>query len=504
MCKRLAVFVTVVLVSALAAALPVADAAAPAPGTVQSLTYGSGSSAHPYLVYTPRGFRPGKRLPLLVMLHGCQTTADQQMRANLYNPLADRVGFVVVYPDTDAVENAQPGPLARCWQFYRPQDAQRGRDDGAAVAAITHAVMAGWAIDSQRVYVMGMSAGSFLSADLAAEYPDLYAASGENAGGAYADGTCLFTDNTSLPVGTSARLAWQQMGPRARVVPRIVIGGDADQGVPPACADKALLQGLRTDNLVIDGNQTSPIALDPASVTPGQVPGGDSYTVADYRDQHGCLLGQRVLVHGMNHFWSGGSADPTLKDFTDPRGPSAALLSWAFFSRFTLAGTARPCATVPGLAPGQPLPRPGCPAQRERLAETALGPARLGMSQARVRRALAGSTRRLRHGMDFFCLRPAGIRVGYARETAVLLLTADRSSRLRGIQPGEALATAARRVALTGPFRVGLNAWYLLSNGRSRGVLKVRHGRVEEVGIANRSLTSDRQRDRRFLRSFNG
>ena len=141
--------------------------------------------------------------------------------------------------------------------------------------------MRGWDIDRQRVYLMGMSAGAFLSSDMAAEYPDLYAASGENAGGAYADGTCLFTSTGSLPVATSAQLAYAQMGPRARVVPRIVIGGDADQGVPPACADKALLQGLRTDNLVIAGSQTTPIALAPASVRPGQVPNGYAYTTSD-------------------------------------------------------------------------------------------------------------------------------------------------------------------------------------------------------------------------------
>ena len=49
-------------------------------------------------------------MPLVVVLHGCQTTAYQQMEASLYNPLADKMGFVVVYPDTDAAENAQPGP----------------------------------------------------------------------------------------------------------------------------------------------------------------------------------------------------------------------------------------------------------------------------------------------------------------------------------------------------------------------------------------------------------
>ncbi len=55
---------------------------------------------------------------------------------------------------------------------------------------------------------------------------------------------------------------------------------------------------------------------------------------------------------------------------------------------------------------------------------------------------------------------------------------------------------------LTGPFTIGANTWYLLAVGRGRGVLKVRHGGVQEIGIANAGLTPTRKRDRVFLRSF--
>jgi len=511
-----------VLLVMVSLALPSIALASPAPGTVQTFTYGSGDTAHQYLVYTPTSYKPGRRLPLLVMLHGCETTAYEQMEANLYNPLADQKGFVVVYPDTDAIENdVQQGPTQRCWQFPDPQDWERGQGDGAVVAAITQSVMAGWNIDPQRVYVMGMSAGSFLSADLAAEYPDLYAASGENAGGAYADGTCLFTSTASMPVQTSAQLAFAQMGPRARVVPRIVIGGDADQGVPPACADKALLQGLRTDNLVIDGTQTAPISLTPATVTHGQVTGGYSYTVSDYFDGHGCVVGQRILVHGMNHFWSGGSSDPKWHYFTDPKGPSAAIASWNFFSGFTLANTAHPCSPMrtPGRSPADNLPGGrGCPAAHGHLDGMTLGPVSLGMTRARARRAFVRSTTRGRRYMDFFCLTPTGIRAGYPspkllntlpdarattlRDRVVLLLTANRFYALRGIRPATPLKVAARRIRLTGPFRIGLNDWYLLPNGPSRGVLKVRHGTIEEIGIATRRLTANRHLTSDFFRSF--
>jgi hypothetical protein len=178
---------------------------------------------------------------------------------------------------------------------------------------------------------------------MAAAYPDLFAAVAIMAGGAYADPTCLFT-GPGIPVSESAQLAYDEMGPHARVVPRIVMGGDADQGVPPACADKALEQGLRTNNLVLGDSQEAPIVLTPASVREVPKAGGYSSTVSTYLDPDGCEIGERWLIHGMNHFWSGGSADPSLANFTDPKGPSGAEVTWAFLSQYTKGSTAMPCA----------------------------------------------------------------------------------------------------------------------------------------------------------------
>jgi hypothetical protein len=120
--------------------------------------------------------------------------------------------------------------------------------------------------------------------------------------------------------------------------------------------------------------------------------------------------------------------------------------------------------------------------------------------------------------MDFFCLSPGGIRAGYpsrrlllplrARQRrrlqnrVVLLLTATPYYALRGVRPGATL-TAARRVLRIGrPFHIGLNYWYLAPNGPDRAALKVRHGIVQEIGIANAKLTAHRRSAFRFFTSF--
>jgi poly(hydroxyalkanoate) depolymerase family esterase len=507
----MAIAVTAVLMLA----LPAASQASPAPGTVSSLSYTSGGNVFPYLVYTPKGYQPGQRLPLLVMAHGCETTAYQQMEANLYNPLADRKHFVVAYPDVDKVETEQQGPTRNCWQYPSPLDWQRGEGDDAAVAGITHSIMKAWNIEPQRVYLMGMSAGAFLTADMAATYSDLYAAVGENAGADYEDWECTLQSSAALPVTKTAQDAYTEMGPRARVVPKIVIGGDADQGIPPACADQALQQSLRTNNLVIDHQQTKPISLTPELVQHRQKPGGYSYTISTYLDQHGCVVGQRYLVHGMNHFWSGGSSNPEWKSWTDPKGPSAAVASWDFFSRYTLANTSRPCS--PGT---ERRPSSRCPSATGRLHGRSLGPLRLGMRRAAARRAFGRRPNRTRRHTDFFCLSQGGIRAGYATPKllarqkrsqrhkwsgrTVLILTANRHYRLRGVAPQSSRAAAATNHLLRhgAPIRLGRNRWYLIANGAATDIVEVRSKRVQQIGLAARQFTRTRRAAARLLRAL--
>ena len=122
------------------------------------------------------------------------------------------------------------------------------------------------------------------------------------------------------------------------------MGGDQDEAVSPACAHKALEQGLRTDNLVIGGAQDAPISLTPASIREAPKPGGFESTVSVFLDPNRCEIGERWLIHGMGHFWPGGSTDPDLQNFTDPRGPNGGAVLWQFFSRYTRSSTPMPCA----------------------------------------------------------------------------------------------------------------------------------------------------------------
>jgi poly(hydroxyalkanoate) depolymerase family esterase len=327
------------LTSGLAA--PLSSSAAsdePVPGT--SNEYADGDAT--YRVYTPRGFRPG--MPLLVMVHGCNTSAAQQEGANRLNQLADRKGFVVLYPDHDTATNTEAGTHpVRCWRWY--SDLARDAGDPATIAGQTRAVIARWKSDAQRVYVVGMSSGAMITSALGATYPDLYAAIGIVAGCQYAGtAACVAEPFQSVDhTDTQAQLARDAEGEHARVLPVIDIHGDADGTVTPAASPRVIQQWLKTANLVLSGSLAAPLSLKPASTRRLAPRGRRASTTELYRDSQGCLVAQRVVVHGMGHFWPGGSPDPRWFEYEDPTAPNGGELVWAFFSRFRRDATAAPC-----------------------------------------------------------------------------------------------------------------------------------------------------------------
>jgi len=138
--------------------------------------------------------------------------------------------------------------------------------------------------------------------------------------------------------------------------------------------------------------------------------------------------------------------------------------------------------------------------------------------RAQARKAYTHSSNRGNAYKDYFCLTPIGVRVGYAspkllanlspseqKQLAGRVVWASTSSgyyALGGVRPGATVTAARQRFNLGAPFHVGLNYWYLAPHGVVTAILKVRHGIVQEIGIANARLTSKRAAERAFLTSF--
>lgn len=297
------------------------------------------------LVYVPGSVHPERSAPMVVVLHGANTTAEQQRAANLFDSLAAREGFIVMYPDHETDSAIGRHPL-QSWRFYNPVEMQRDVGDAQAIAELTRQAMATWNVDPECVYIIGMSAGGWMTSIMGATYPDLYAAIGIAEAGAYGIGLAGVGQPlgaTLLRPGLLALAAHQAMGPHARVLPVINFQGDKDLAATPASGNHAIQQWLMTNNLVVSGALRSPFPLAPTETIDVTPESGYPYHVDIYRDAEGCRILEQVRIEEMAHYWPGGSDDPALAGFTDPLAPSGAELSWAFFKRFRRSGTSLPC-----------------------------------------------------------------------------------------------------------------------------------------------------------------
>jgi poly(hydroxyalkanoate) depolymerase family esterase len=292
-----------------------------------------------YILYIPATRHPASGLPLVVVLHGCSETAAAVAAGANYRRVADRQRFTVLYLGVGTRDEAH----YECWRgIWDPRAEGRGRGDAAAIAAMTRSVITRWRLDRSRVYAIGISAGAFETAILGATYPDLYAAIGIHSGAAYMAGV-QGCPTSPRSITTLAQAARKAMGANAHVMPVIVFHGDRDDNVPYRCGRQALAQWLRTDNLILQHEGPIPLPALAHVVSRATVPGGYAYTLSSYADPAGCPVAQLWTIHGMGHFWSGGSTDPSSARYSDPRGPSAAAGSWAFFAHWRLSGRVDSC-----------------------------------------------------------------------------------------------------------------------------------------------------------------
>ncbi|MCP5366983.1 MAG: prolyl oligopeptidase family serine peptidase [Hyphomicrobiales bacterium] len=235
-----------------------------------------------YLVHLPPGATLQKPAPVVIVLHGGGGRARQVARATLFSDLADREGFIVVYPN-----GTGRGPLLLTWnaRYCCGHALREGADDLAFLAALIDKVAADNLVDRDRVYLTGPSNGGMMAFQAAAVLSGRIAAIAPVIAGMFGD----------------------EPPPKGPVSVLMVNGGD-DTHVP--------LAGGWTSNRMTRRAWDAPIG--PARDTlaywarangctggPAAARDGAVETVA----YAGCARGTDVVmkvIHGSGHVWPGG------------------------------------------------------------------------------------------------------------------------------------------------------------------------------------------------------
>lgn len=240
--------------------------------------------------------------PMVVMLHGAGQDPDDFALGSAMNVAAERNGFVVLYPAQGSHNNAQ-----RCWNWFEDAHQTRSQGEPARIASLTRQIAVDLAVDTNRIYIAGMSAGGAMAALLGELFPDVYAAVGVHSGLAPRAGTNL-----------SSALAAMRGAARAETVPSgvptIAFHGDRDTVVSPINGMQVMEASLGKHCLCVATEQIAP--------------DGRRFTRREYRGNGPGVCGEHWTLHEGGHAWSGGH---NAGSYADVKGPKASEEMLRFF-----------------------------------------------------------------------------------------------------------------------------------------------------------------------------
>jgi poly(hydroxyalkanoate) depolymerase family esterase len=282
-----------------------------------------GAGERRYKLFRPSAGKmpPAGQRMLVVVLHGCTQDADDIARGTRFNEAAARGGFVVLYPEQ--AESAHP---RKCWNWYVPEQSHRGAGEAASIAGLTLKVAGEEGIDPKHVFLAGISAGAAMAANLAADYPEYYAAVALHSGlpafvaNDIASALAMMSKGPAESDDLGA-LAFHEMGSRARMVPVIAFHGVADPSVSVVNLRAVARQWVVANALAARAKPPEPVEVQHAD----RRLFGLRYVLSD-----GTVLAESWRVEGLAHAWSGGSAAGS---YADPKSPDATTMMLEFFRR---------------------------------------------------------------------------------------------------------------------------------------------------------------------------
>jgi poly(hydroxyalkanoate) depolymerase family esterase len=147
--------------------------------------FGTNPSNIRMYLYVPDNVAP--RPAVVVAVHWCGGSGPAMYSGTQYASLADRLGFIVIYPSVTR--------SSLCWDVSSAAALRRGGgSDPVGIMSMVSYVQQRYGSDPNRVYVTGISSGAMMTNVLLGDYPDVFKAGAAFAGVPFA---CFATTNGS-------------------------------------------------------------------------------------------------------------------------------------------------------------------------------------------------------------------------------------------------------------------------------------------------------------------
>jgi polyhydroxybutyrate depolymerase len=291
---------------------PLGDTREPAAGD-SSASFPFDGLPRSYHVHVPPSYDGTGSVPLVVVLHLGLADGKTIEKISGFSEIADREGFIVVYPDGHMKRWAGPG-------LTTPKELV-GVDDVGFITEVMDRVARDWRIDSSRLYVAGMCRGGFLAQMLACEHPERFAA--------IAAVTTFQTEEFGAEYG--------ELG---RPVPVLVMNSTEDMYVPFAGGPLPLTPEIEIVSsraivekwVDLNGCRSQPLVTD----LPDSSDDGTRARREVYAQCEGTAEVASYVVEGGGHTWPGGWQYMDEDEIgRTSRDLDASEIIWEFFSRHT-------------------------------------------------------------------------------------------------------------------------------------------------------------------------
>jgi polyhydroxybutyrate depolymerase len=270
----------------------------------------SSNQEREYLLYVPKSYDPEKSTPLVISMHAALLWPAAQMQTSQWNKVADKYGFIVVYPSGTTPGGKGTGVLPKIW-LLRPETVLAA--NVRFISDLIDTLSRAYNIDPQRIYVNGFSNGGAMAFALSCRLSQRIAAVGTVSAAQDQQPWSWCGDSRPLPLmnfhGTADLVPYN--GGRVWAVPKPF------PSVPTWTANWAVRNHC----------QPNPVESLVAS----------DVTRIEYMDCADKATVVLYAVHGGGHQWPGGKPLPEWILGPSTSSIDATNLMWAFFSQHWLA-----------------------------------------------------------------------------------------------------------------------------------------------------------------------